>query len=87
MTTVLLAGAFGKMGQRITAMIQASDDLDIVAAFSPVGGTSADFPVFTQYADINVQADAWMDMTTPDHRRGNRWTRRGGRGRHGRAGQ
>lgn len=65
MTTVLLAGAFGKMGQRITAMIQVSDDLEIVAAFSPVGGTSPDFPVFTKYADIDVQADVWMDMTTP----------------------
>jgi len=71
MTTVMLAGAFGKMGQRITKMIQDSADLQIVAAFSPVGGTSDDFPVFTKYEDINVQADVWMDMTTPDGARSN----------------
>lgn len=70
-TTVLLAGAFGKMGQRITAMIHDSSDLEIVGAFSPLGAEPADFPVFTDYAAINVQADVWMDMTTPDGARAN----------------
>lgn len=71
MTTVLLAGAFGKMGRKITAMLKETDDLKIVAAFSPAGGESADFPVFTAYKDINVKADVWMDMTTPDGARSN----------------
>lgn len=70
-TTVLLAGAFGKMGKQITAMIDASDDLEIVAAFSPLGAEPADFPVFTDYDSINVAADVWMDMTTPDGARAN----------------
>ncbi|WP_127848641.1 4-hydroxy-tetrahydrodipicolinate reductase [Lacticaseibacillus hulanensis] len=71
MTTVILAGAFGKMGQRIQAMIKDSDDLELVAAFSPLGAEPADFPVFTKYEDINVPADVWMDMTTPDGARAN----------------
>lgn len=70
-TTVLLAGAFGKMGKQITAMIQASDDLELVAAYSPLGVEPADFPAFTDYADINVPADVWMDMTTPSGARAN----------------
>ena len=65
MTTVILAGAFGKMGQRIQEMIKGTDDLEVVAAFSPLGAEPADFPVFTKYEDINVPADVWMDMTTP----------------------
>jgi 4-hydroxy-tetrahydrodipicolinate reductase len=70
-TTVLLAGAFGKMGKRITAMINDSSDLEIVAAFSPLGAEEAPFPVFTSYDAINVHADVWMDMTTPDGARAN----------------
>ncbi len=71
MTKVLLAGAFGKMGRNIQAMIQDTDDLEVVAAFSPLGAEPADFPVFTKYEDIDVDADVWMDMTTPDGARAN----------------
>ena len=65
MTTVFLAGGFGKMGRAIQQMIQDAADLELVGILSGSSHES-ELPVFTSLADIDVTADVWVDVTQPE---------------------
>lgn len=65
MTTVFLAGGFGKMGRAIQQLIATESDLQLVGILAHAPSDS-DVPVFTSLADINVTADVWVDVTRPD---------------------
>ena len=65
MTTVFLAGGFGKMGRAIQQMIQDAAGLELVGILSGSSHES-ELPVFTSLADIDVTADVWVDVTQPE---------------------
>ena len=65
MTTVFLAGGFGKMGRAIQQLIANEADLELVGILAHTPSES-DVPVFTSLTDINVTADVWVDVTRPD---------------------
>ena len=65
MTTVFLAGGFGKMGVAIQNMLAEQADLKLVGI---LGRTphEATVPVFTELDEIDVTADVWVDVTLPE---------------------
>lgn len=65
MTTVFLAGGFGKMGIAIQTMLAETADLTLggILAHTP---HPSDVPVFTNRADITINADVWVDVTVPE---------------------
>lgn len=65
MTTVFLAGGFGKMGLAIQQLIESEADLELVGILSGSLHES-ELPVFTSLADIDVTADVWVDVTQPE---------------------
>ncbi|MBU7557401.1 4-hydroxy-tetrahydrodipicolinate reductase [Weissella paramesenteroides] len=65
MTTVFLAGGFGKMGLAIQQLIENEADLELVGILSGSLHES-ELPVFTSLADIDVTADVWVDVTQPE---------------------
>lgn len=71
MTKVFLAGVFGKMGRQVAEMMAGETDLTIVGGLAPAVKEKTAFPVFTSLADINVQADVWVDFTLPQAARAN----------------
>jgi len=64
MTTVFLAGGFGKMGIAIQTMLAETADLTLGGILARTPHPS-DSPVFTSLTDINVTADVWVDVTVP----------------------
>ncbi|KRN21461.1 4-hydroxy-tetrahydrodipicolinate reductase [Lacticaseibacillus camelliae] len=71
MTTVFLAGVFGKMGRQVARMMAGEKDLTIVGGLAPEAKDKVAFPVFTSLAAINVSADVWVDFTLPQAARAN----------------
>lgn len=65
MTKVFLAGGFGKMGQAIQKQIAQTEGLELVGILAP-HPKPADVPVFEGLDLIDVRADVWVDVTTPD---------------------
>ncbi|BAP85676.1 dihydrodipicolinate reductase [Paucilactobacillus hokkaidonensis JCM 18461] len=69
MTKVIIAGYQGKMGQKAVAMVQSHADFELVAVYGPKLDTDvkleATTKVFNQLDEINVDADVWVDFTTP----------------------
>ncbi|WP_179394281.1 4-hydroxy-tetrahydrodipicolinate reductase [Lacticaseibacillus absianus] len=65
MTTVLIAGVFGKMGKTVTQMIAGTADLQVVAGLANGEADTAAFPVFQRLDAITVTADVWLDFTVP----------------------
>lgn len=65
MTTIFLAGGFGKMGQAIQQAVAITDDLAIAGILSAHVAEKTRVPVFTSLAEINVAADVWVDVTNP----------------------
>jgi 4-hydroxy-tetrahydrodipicolinate reductase len=65
MTTVFLAGAFGKMGRAIQERLAEEADLSLVGV---LGRTphEADVPVFTDLTAVSTPADVWVDVTAPE---------------------
>lgn len=66
--TVIVAGAFGKMGQQVCAMIDDEDEFQLVAIVDPKGRTRGSVPVFHNVEESlqHIQADVLIDFTTPD---------------------
>lgn len=64
MTKVILSGCFGKMGRVITNCITQRDNCEIVAGVDIFDG-EANFPVFKNFAEVNVDADVIIDFSHP----------------------
>lgn len=62
MTKVIMHGCNGRMGQVITGLIAADDEIEIVAGIDAYDGIQNTYPVFTNIADCNVAADAIIDF-------------------------
>lgn len=67
MTNIILCGYSGRMGRVVSGIVADSDDLKIVAGVDAFA-TAADFPTFTNIADVkdsDIEADVIIDFTSP----------------------
>ncbi|WP_010623391.1 4-hydroxy-tetrahydrodipicolinate reductase [Companilactobacillus versmoldensis] len=73
MIKVIVSGFTGSMGQKVLAMINGENDLQLVAVFNPVAKSQdpADYDldssvkVYNDYSQIDVDADIWIDFSIP----------------------
>lgn len=65
MTNIILSGANGKMGRVITRLAYEDKDCKIVAGVDISDFGENDYPVFKNFADINVEADVIVDFSHP----------------------
>lgn len=64
MTEIILVGCNGRMGQMITNIVDADDDVKIVAGVDVFDEQKNDYPVFAKIADCQVKADAIIDFSS-----------------------
>ena len=60
-----MSGCNGYMGRVVTEIIAADEDAQIVAGIDLVDNGDKTYPVFTNIADCNVEADAIIDFSSP----------------------
>ena len=63
MVRVIMHGCNGKMGQTITSLIAADEEIEIVAGIDAVDSGKNTYPVFTDIASCTVEADALIDFS------------------------
>ena len=63
MINVILNGCNGRMGQVLTRIIAAEEDMKVVAGIDAVGEVKSDYPVFTSPAECDVKADVIIDFS------------------------
>lgn len=64
MVKVIMHGCNGKMGQTISGLIAADEEIEIVAGVDAKDAGKNAYPVFTDIADCTVEADAVIDFST-----------------------
>ncbi len=64
MVRVIMNGCNGKMGQVITGIIAEDAQAEIVAGIDVYDGIKNSYPVFSNIADCNVDADVIIDFST-----------------------
>lgn len=65
MVKVIMHGCNGHMGQTITHLIEADDEIEIVAGIDQYDGIKNSYPLFHSIDDCNVKADALIDFASP----------------------
>ena len=65
MTNIILSGANGKMGRVITRLANEDKDCKIIAGVDISDFGENDYPVFKNFADIDVIADVIVDFSHP----------------------
>lgn len=63
MVRVIMHGCNGKMGQTITSLIAADEEIEIVAGIDAVDDGRNTYPVFTDIRACTVEADALIDFS------------------------
>ncbi|MDD6157261.1 MAG: 4-hydroxy-tetrahydrodipicolinate reductase [Lachnospiraceae bacterium] len=63
MTRVIMNGCNGKMGQVITGICREDPEVEIVAGIDVYDKVANDYPVFSNIAQCDVQADAIIDFS------------------------
>lgn len=63
MVRVIMHGCNGKMGQTITSLIAADEEIEIVAGIDAVDSGKNTYPVFTDIKACTVEADALIDFS------------------------
>ncbi|MDE7260169.1 MAG: 4-hydroxy-tetrahydrodipicolinate reductase, partial [Lachnospiraceae bacterium] len=63
MTRVIMHGCNGKMGQTISGLIAADEEIEIVAGVDAYDEGKNPYPVFSMIADCDVAADAVIDFS------------------------
>ncbi len=61
---VIMHGCNGKMGQTISGLIAADEEIEIVAGIDAYDDGRNDYPVFTDIRQCDVLADALIDFST-----------------------
>lgn len=64
MIKAILCGASGKMGGFVSAAAEADGEIKIVAGVDKINN-GENFPIFSSFADINVNADVIIDFSNP----------------------
>lgn len=65
MTRIILRGCLGRMGQEITRIVKEDTAAQIVAGVAEAGADNSDYPVYTNFADCNIEADVIIDFSSP----------------------
>ncbi len=65
MTSIILRGCNGKMGQVITEMVEADDNAVIVAGIDISLNRNNKYPVYQSFTACNVKADVIIDFSAP----------------------
>ena len=63
MTRVIMHGCNGKMGQTISGLISADEEIEIVAGVDAYDEGKNSYPVFTAIMECDVEADAVIDFS------------------------
>ena len=63
MLNIILNGCNGRMGQVLTRVIAANDNMQVVAGIDAVGDAKSDYPVFTSPDGCDVKADVIIDFS------------------------
>lgn len=63
MTKVIMCGCNGHMGQVITGICKEDPDIEIVAGIDLYDGIKNEYPVFSNIADCDIEADAVIDFS------------------------
>ena len=66
MTKIILSGCMGRMGSAITEIVKNTENAEIVCGFDAISGERA-YPVYTDYADVSIEADAIIDFSHPSN--------------------
>ncbi|MCM1154356.1 MAG: 4-hydroxy-tetrahydrodipicolinate reductase [Roseburia sp.] len=64
MTRVIMHGCNGKMGQTISSLIAADEEIEIVAGIDAYDDGRSAYPVFTDIYKCDIAADALIDFST-----------------------
>ncbi|MCD7751880.1 MAG: 4-hydroxy-tetrahydrodipicolinate reductase [Lachnospiraceae bacterium] len=64
MTRIIMHGCNGKMGQFISSLAAQEETVQIVAGVDITGVQKNDYPVFTDIADCDVEADVVIDFSS-----------------------
>ena len=64
MVKVIMHGCNGKMGQMISGLIAADEEIELVAGIDAYDEGKNPYPVFTNIKDCDVEADAIIDFST-----------------------
>lgn len=63
MVKVIMHGCNGKMGQTISSLIAADEEIEIVAGIDAADSGKNDYPVFKSISECTVEADAVIDFS------------------------
>lgn len=63
MVRIIMHGCNGKMGQTISNLVAADEEVEIVAGVDTYQGISNPYPVFSDMASCDVEADAVIDFS------------------------
>ncbi len=66
MTKIIMNGCNGKMGQVISRLVSERTDCEIVAGFDIAQNPVLTYPVYTNPADFDGEADVLIDFSHPD---------------------
>lgn len=66
MTTILLSGCMGKMGQVVTGCVAGRSDCTVIAGVDLNTAAFTDFPVFSSASDFGGKADSIIDFSHPN---------------------
>ena len=64
MTSIIMHGCNGKMGQVITGLCREDGEIQIVAGVDPSDHIRNEYPVFSRLEDCHVDADVIIDFTS-----------------------
>lgn len=64
MTKVIMHGCNGRMGQVISGLIAADEEIEIVAGVDVSDHINNSYPVFSNIAECNIKADAVIDFAS-----------------------
>ena len=63
MVRVIMHGCNGKMGQVISGLVKADEQIEIVAGIDRYMGITNDYPVFDSIEKCDVEADVVIDFS------------------------
>ena len=64
MVKVILHGCNGRMGQMLSTLIEADEEMTVVAGIEPSGEAKNEYPVYKNFDELKAEADVIIDFST-----------------------